>query len=406
MDFRHTGSNIVTVRENNLSLVIRLIHKAKICSRADIAAETGLQQATITNIVNELIEHGLVIQTGNIKGRMNRRSIGIALNIERYRMFGVYLNRENVTIAMFDLAGSILERYDYPVERDMKPSITLDVIRQKIIQMCEQDKELIYLGIGISLPGPFLLEGGKIALMSGVPGWDEIDISARLSEGHDLPIFLEHDANCGALAEIWYGDVGRQENVVYLTVDIGVGAGVLIQGEIYHGDLGTAGEIGHMSIDYAGPICECGNRGCLELYCSTKVLRQAYKQKAFLNPAYATRANASIEQILKDVADGDSLAREVFAKTATFLGLGMVNVVNTFNPGKIVISDRIALAGDYLIQILSGVLRERVLPEVYEKLEIRVGAFIADNILFGASALVLEHVLKSPTKYFRWDEQE
>ena len=140
------------------------------------------------------------------------------------------------------------------------------------------------------------------------------------------------------------------------------------------------------------------------MYCSTKTLRQEYKKKAFTNLAYADKANASIDDILHDVATGDQFAREVFSKTATFLGIGLVGAVNAFNPGIIVISDRIALAGDYLIEILDGVLKERLLKVVYENLEIRLGAFIADNILFGAGALVLESVLKSPTKYFRLDE--
>lgn len=256
------------------------------------------------------------------------------------------------------------------------------------------------LGIGVAIPGPFLSDAETIILMSGFPGWETVDINSELSKEFGLPVFLEHDANCGALAELWYGQVGDNDNMVYVVADLGVGAGIVINGKLYNGDLGIAGEIGHSTIDYSGPKCECGNCGCLELYCSTKVLLQEYKKETASQPEYSGSGSKTVEEVLKCVANGDPLARKVFKRVATFLGIGLVNVVNSFNPGLIVIGDRITLAGDYLLEVVDEVLKARLLKPIYDRVEIRLGSFIKDPILYGASALVLQRALKRPSDYF------
>ena len=391
-----SGSNVVTMRENNLSLIIRLIHKAKICSRADLAIQTGLKQATITNIINDLIDWGLVKETGNVQGRLNRRSIGITLNNEVYRIFSIRLNRDYVTVGLFDITGSLIDQRQKYIDTD--PNATMEAMCTLVKELYPADKNV--LGIGVAIPGPFVPKKGKIELMSGVPGWQSVDITGRLEDYFSLPVFLEHDANCGALAELWYGDIGGFEDVIFVAADVGVGAGILTNGKLYTGSLGTAGEIGHMSIDYGGLKCECGNRGCLELYCSTKALQNEYKKEAINTSLYANKACASVEDILHDVVSGDVFARQVFERIARFLAIGLVNVVNAFNPSLIIISDKLALAGDYLIEVVSQTLKECLLGTLYDNLEIRLGSFNKESMLFGASALVLENLLHQPSVSF------
>ncbi len=403
VDYLSGGSNIITVRENNLALIIRLIHKLKICSRVDLAEATGLKQATITNIINDLISWGLVVETGLIPGRGKRRSIGISLNHERYRIIGVRLNRDYVQVGLFDLAGSLLAKKTWRFGDSPIPEATLTKIFELVNGLLLPEEGKVVLGIGVAIPGPFVSKSGKIVMMSGFPGWDKIDIRSELQEHFSLPVFLEHDANCGALAELWYGSVTNQEDMIFVAADIGVGAGVLINGQLYTGSLGTAGEIGHISIDYGGPKCECGNRGCLELYCSTNTLRQEYKKEALMMPVYQGNAELSAEEILHAVASGDAFARKIFRKTAFFLGVGLVSVVNAYNPGVIILSDKLALAGNYLVEVVRQVLKERLLMPVYEGLTIRLGSFVEDSMLFGASALVLEEMLRQPSVYFKPD---
>lgn len=406
VDYLNGGSNIITVRENNLALIIRLIHKIKVCSRVYLAEVTGLKQATITKIVNDLISWGLVVETGLIPGRGKRRSIGISLNHERYRIIGIRLNRGYVQAGVFDLTGTLLKKRVCCFKDPQETEDTMSMIYEMAGEMAELSEGKVILGIGVAIPGPFVSKSGKIVMMSGFPGWDKVDIKEELERRLSIPVFLEHDANCGALAELWYGSVSSQENMIFVAADVGVGAGILINGQLYTGSLGTAGEIGHISIDYEGPRCECGNRGCLEMYCSTKALCREYRKEATLTPGYEERAGLLAGEILEEVANGEPLARKVFHKIAFFLGVGLANAVNAYNPGVIILSDKLALAGDYLVETVSQVLRERLLKPVYEGLTVRLGSFVEDSMLFGASALVLEQMLLRPSLYFKPETEE
>lgn len=396
-DLPQKGSNLITTREDNLSLVIKLIHKAGICSRADIAFATGLKQATITNIVNYLMDWGLVKETGSIEGRLKRRSIGITLNRERYRLLGVRLSRDNITVGVFDMANHLLEKKTEPFSSSLPPHAVVDkmIAMLKSVSSTIQQGEI--LGIGVALPGPFMAKEGRIALMSGFVGWELIDIQGRLRTAFSLPVFLEHDANCAALAEWWYSNAGEKDCMLLMQLDDGVGSAIIADGQLYRGSTGTAGEIGHSCIDYDGPQCQCGNRGCLELYCSTLALCQQYKGEYAQGDAVG---NQAAQEIIAAVRRREPKALSAFTKTATFLSYGLVNAVNILNPEIVVLSGTLSLAGDALLDVVRPVLKERLIKDVYRTLDVRIGNFGEDNVLSGTGALVLEETLRFPTRYF------
>ena len=397
-EFPTLGSNLSTAREDNLALVIKLIHKAGVCSRADIAAATGLKQATITNIVNDLIGWGLVIETGAIEGRLKRRSIGIALNKESYRLLGVRLSRDNITTGVFDMANNLLEKRLFPLSRDIPPEAIVDQMLSMLKDISSTINYDMILGIGVALPGPFIASEGRIALISGFSGWESMDIQMRLRESFALPVFLEHDANCAALAEWWHGKMEEKDCILLMQLDDGVGSAIIADGSLYRGGTGTAGEIGHASIDYSGPKCQCGNRGCLELYCSTLALRQQYKLEYLLD---ADAGDPPAREIIEAVRRGDAKARAVYAKTATFLAFGLVNAINVLNPEIIVLSGVMSHAGDYLLEVMRPILKNRVIKDIYKNLDIRLGYFGEDNVLCGAGALVMEETLRFPSQYYK-----
>lgn len=397
-DTNKYGSNTFTIKENNLSLIIRLLHKAKICSRADLAIASGLKQATITNIINELINLELVKEVGHIEGRLKRRSIGITLNTDKYRILGVRLNRNEISVGLFDIENQLLFKETAPITSMTTPKEAM----LKMIDMLKKLKNIAnetnILAVGVALPGPFVARKGRIALMSGFPGWENIDIKEQLEKELSLPVFLEHDANCGALAEWICGETEHRDSMLIVLVDAGVGSGIIANNQLYNGFTGTAGEIGHTSIDFSGPKCECGNRGCLELYCSTSALRQQYREESLTHDSEIK--DKSELEILLDVKNGDEFARKVFFKTATYLGIGLVNAINTLNPTVVVISGNIVVAGDFLLDVINSVLNKRLIKEIYENLEIKQSFFGVESAFYGSSALVLEEALKYPSKYF------
>ena len=393
------GSNAVTTREKNIALIIKLINRNNRgsggCSRAELAVQTGLTQASITYITKELIRWGLIRETGVLEGRTRHPSIGLAIDRENYGIIGVQINREYVRAGLFAIDGETLytecETFPAPAE----PGMVMERMYQCIGRILRRiPAGTTALAVGVALPGPFLPAKGKIELMTGAPGWSEIDIQGELAKRYALPVFLEHDANCGALAELWYGDTETQHNILYVNVANGIGAGLIFDGKLTRGQIGTAGEIGHMSLNFDGPPCECGNRGCLELYCSLGKLKSDYD-------ALTGTSGKTAEEILLLAKNGDVPAENALEKSASYLGIGLANLVNILNPGTIILSDTFAAAGETLTKLVRWHMNRYLLHDIAECVEVRTASGPLEEITMrGASVAALEQLLKEPTKYF------
>ena len=252
------------------------------------------------------------------------------------------------------------------------------------------------LGVGVALPGPLDLRNSRIKIMSGFPGWEDIDIRSVLRGTLKLPVFIEQDANCGALAELWCGEQSAT-NLLYITCDRGVGAGIVVKGNIYHGHHGYAGEFGHMSINISGPRCECGNRGCLELYSSTWALENEYQKALFSRNFDKPDANGFLpsRDILRKVRQGDPLACEVYTNTVRYLAFGTVNLINILNPDQVVFADKITEGGSLFLETVRETLEAHLMPGLYDDLQVRISSIQEDPIMLGTSVLVFDCILNT-----------
>lgn len=395
------GKNAVTTREDNIALIIRLLIENGICSRADLAQKTGLTQASITYIVRDLINWGLVRETGTIEGKTRHPSIGIAVSREKFRIIGIQLNRGYLRSALLAPDGAVLlEKYrEFP--RETAPREILTVMHACIGEMLgSMEPSCVPVGIGIALPGPYLPAKGKIELMSGSPGWAEIDLEAELSHAYRLPVVLEHDANCGALAELRYGGGDTGRNLLFVNIADGIGAGIITDGHLYRGQLGIAGEIGHMSINFNGPRCECGNRGCMELYCSLRRLKAEYEEIC-LSENGPEENEKTAEDILRSAANGESHAVEALRRCVFYLGIGLANIVNIINPGVIILSDRFAEAGETLVSLVRENISRYLLSDIAVGVNVRLSSEPCETIVLRGSAVaVMERLLQNPAQHF------
>lgn len=391
------GKNLEDIQEMNRSLIIRLLHKLQLCSRAELAKETGLKQATITNIINDLIKLGLVKETGIIAGEKGRRSIGLKLDIDNLKIIGVRLTRNYILAGIFNLYGDDFGiKY---VDLDMRDGSksALDKIKKAIDSLIKgtNSKDKV-IGAGIATPGPFFRDEGRIGLMTEFPGWEHIFLQKELETYLGVPVFIEHDANAGALAEWWFGNNKKDKGIlIYIAAGQGVGAGIIIDGVLFRGSLGIAGEIGHMSIDYNGKECECGNRGCLEQYCSTIAVRKEIKKELINYPESKLNKNCTLESIFEAIKNGDESAQKIFKKAAWFLGFGIANLLNIYNPDTIIIGDELAQTGSQLLDIVKSVVKENTLPSIFNNLEIKLSEFKEDSVLMGTIALTVDKILQS-----------
>lgn len=392
------GTNHGDVQEMNRSLLIRLMRQMPVCSRADLAKATGLERATITNIIKDLMDWGLVKEVGIIDGKKGRRSIGITINSELYRVIGIRLTRKYFYVGLFDIAGKEYLIRTEEINSSSDPLETMEKMKTIIKEIIKDNETEHFIGIGCAIPGPFFRNEGKMALITELPGWENISIRQELETSFGLPVYLEHDANVGALAEWWLG-MSRIEKgtMVYIAAGQGIGAGIVIDGRVFRGAQGIAGEIGHASIAFDGPKCECGNNGCLTNYCSTLALKREINKLLTDYPKSKLKKDCSLGSIFEAIEAEDELAIKVFTQVAKYLCFGLINVIYSYNPDVIIIGDELAQAGRRLLQICNETIKEHLLPQIYEKLSVSLSSFSKDPILIGAGALVVDKVLSRPS---------
>lgn len=389
------GINQDIIQEMNRSLLIHLLRREGICSRVHLANLTNLKQATVTNIMNDFIRWHLVKEVGFLSGNKGRRSIGIEVNTDTYRVIGVRLARKYFSVGIFDLTGKVHCQVKRTITREVVPEKIFGQMMQEIENMIVKEREKKVLAIGVSLPGPFIKKEGRIALMTEVSGWNDIQIEKQLEERFHLPIVLEQDANAAVLAQLWHNEeVDQDDMVVYVAAGQGIGAGILVNGEILRGTMGIAGEIGHTSIEHEGIVCACGNKGCLEQYCSSIAFTKAVNQRLKLDTPI------EFEKICRMLDGGDKICLEEYKKAGYYLGIGVVNLVNSLNPSTIILGDEMShVNSEILYQIVDETIRERVLPQIYGNLKICISNTPKDSCFHGAAIVAIEEIFSHPAKY-------
>lgn len=392
------GQNNEDVMNMNRIMVIQYLQRNGVCSRAQISNAIGLTQASISKMTANLIQYNIIQEVGSFIGKSGRRSKGIMLSPNLGRVIGVKLSRRSFSVGVFDFTGILADSHSETFSETAHIVDVIEKIKSVILEYLKKFHNI--LAIGIAVPGPFLQKEGKILLMTEMPDWKSISLKEAFQGFCDVPIIIRHDANSGALAEWWFTSQckKRKGTLIYFLAGEGVGAGVIVNGNILMGDQGIAGEIGHVSIDIDGRRCACGNRGCLEMYCSSLALVKGAQtalqsdNQSILNRFHPLNA----ESIFAAMDQNDPLAVQLVKQAGTYLGYGVVNLINVYNPSTIVIGDEMAHGGNLLLDSVKSVVQERVLSELSGKVTIELSTFQHDPILYGAAAIAIDYCLSHP----------
>ncbi|SDB04665.1 Sugar kinase of the NBD/HSP70 family, may contain an N-terminal HTH domain [Pseudobutyrivibrio sp. YE44] len=393
------GNNTSDLVEMNRSAIVRILQQKDVCSRADIAKITGLTQASITKIVAVLIDMGIVTEVGFTKGEGNRRSIGLRLNAAKNLVLGVKFSRHVFSIGVFDICGKVYTQQETEFGLDEFASDVVADMKKQIHALLKKYKNVV--AIGFAVPGPYLRDEGRIALVTKMQSWQNINFEEEFENEFDKPVFIEQDANAGALAEWWFGNHGRPINsLAYFLAGEGVGSGIVDHDRLILGNLGIASEVGHISIDVNGPACECGNRGCLELYCSANALLKKAEEilPELFKEEYENRWEAC-NRVFLAAKEGNKKALKLTEEIAEYLGYGCVTLINAYDPEIIVIGDSISQGGDLLLPTINRIVKERVIPEISGKVQIKISKLTVDPTLYGAAAIATDKVLRKPSEY-------
>lgn len=391
------GKNQDDLQKLNRALVMRLIHKLGVCSRAEIANRSGLTKASITGITQQLIAAGVVKEAGLIDGAKGRRSIGLTLCLEHYLCIGIRLTRKDVRGGLFDVAGEIYADERRLIPENSTPEDAMALMKDIIRKLLQKGDGRRVLGIGLAVPGPVIYDEDKIAYMSAFPGWGNISIKKELFEAFGIPVLLEHDGVCFALSEWWDRDSQNYRLMVCVLAGQGVGAGIVDGGRPIRGALGCAGEIGHMSLDAHGPRCDCGNFGCMEQYASTLALEKRMAEALKERPGHPLYGRApGYREILKAVREGDGLATELFTEAVTYLGYGIVNLINLINPDIVVVTDSLAECDELMQKVLERTVKSRVSEKIMNRTKLVVKPSSEYLAMQAATSLIVDLFLSSP----------
>lgn len=386
----------------NQIMILQYLQRTGISTRTQIAKYMNLTQAAVSKIIANMIERGIIEETGYLSGKKGRRSVGVRICQDGCKVIGVKLSRRSYAVGVFDFSG---RRLDYVPQTFREGDPLLNVfkdIRKSVRRYLD-----LYQGIraiGIAVPGPFLKDEDVILMITQMGDAIEEDIDLRVEFDTDrmrgTPVVISQDANAGAMAEWWYGieAIPLQGTVIHYLVGEGVGAGIIVDGHIFTGELGVAGEIGHVSVDVNGPRCPCGNYGCLELYCSSiSFIKYAMTHRdgtpdSTLN-GYKT---LTVQDIFAEAEAGDALAISFVRHVATYIGYGVVLMVNAYNPSTVILCNEMAHGRQPLLDQVIAVCKERLLPRLFESVRIVLSTYREDDILTGAAAVAIDYCLSRP----------
>ncbi|MQA93947.1 MAG: ROK family protein [Streptosporangiales bacterium] len=376
-----------SLREANQRRVLQAIRQAGSLTQAEIARGTGLSPATVSNIVRELHEAGTVSVTPTSSG--GRRARAVALSRSAGLVLGVDFGHSHLRVAVGNLAHEVLAESSLPIDVDVSSDEGLTAAVRLVDELLAgvgADRSAV-LAVGLGLPGPIDAATGVLGSTTILPGWVGVNPREELARRLGLPVHVDNDANIGALAEMAWGAARGCADAAYIKVASGVGAGILVGGRVYRGAGGTAGEIGHITVDESGRMCRCGNRGCLETYAGGPFLVELLRSA---HPDAAT---------LRDVVDlalsGDVGARRVVADAGRYVGLGVAHLCNVLNPSCVVVGGELARAGELLLDPVREGVRRYAIPSAAEVVRVARAEMGERAEVLGALALAL-HELAAP----------
>lgn len=392
------------MKELNIALVMNLIRQAEPISRVEIADRTGLGRSTVTGIIASLLREGLVQETGSAETQSGRKPVLLTFHARARYAVGVKLGPKSAKVGLVDLNANVIDVDEVLLNPHRGPEEAVGTIGSAIAEVTARNNVPAerLLGVGLVMPGVVNPRTGT-AVTSYFLGWADLPIRDILERQLGLPVFIDNDANGMALAEALYGAGQGVSDLLAVTVGVGIGAGVVVAGQIHRGIHFGAGEIGHTCVVRDGPQCACGRRGCLEAVASDAALVRRAREEVEAGRSNLLRSMArghpeliTREMVVDAALEGDPAAREIVAEAGRWLGIALGNAVNLLGPGRIVLGGEAGLqAGELLLDPVRETLRDVVFGPA-DAVPVVVGQLGANAWMQGAAALVLADAFQVP----------
>lgn len=380
--------------------LVALIRQQGALSRTDLARLTGYSRAKITPLAARLLGLGVLQEVGDGESQGGRRPRLLHFNSRQGCVLGVDIGATSIDLALADLTGQVIERSSEPVDVRAGPRPVLERVAglgSELLARRGIQADQVY-AIGLGVPGPVQFQTGLLIAPPLMPGWHgyPIDQQLRRSFKH-ARVVVDNDVNIMALGELRAGAGVGVENLIFVKIGTGIGAGVVAQGGVYRGSNGCAGDIGHICADPEGPVCHCGNTGCLEAMAAGPAiaLRGAQAADAGASPALAKRLAAQGTLSANDVAmasaEGDRTAIEIILQSGRLIGDVLAALVNFYNPSLVMVGGGVSQIGYQLLAAVRQRVFQRSTSLATRDLRIEYASLGLDAGIIGAVALALEH---------------
>jgi len=385
-----TGYNVKNFNKHAALDLIRFSSAGGL-SRTELADKMGLTRAAVSLIVTDLLEAG-VIQEAEIRSAPSGRPpVNLEINPDRGLVGAIDMGATHMSIAIGDFTARILQELEVSLDIKHGPERCLEEADRQLGKLLESQglsfSKLSAIGLGV--PGPVITEAGMVVSPPIMPGWDRYPIRATLEKKWGCPVTLNNDAELGALGEWAFGAGRGEKNIAYIKVGSGIGAGLILNQQIYVGTTGAAGEIGHLTIDENGPLCNCGNHGCLEAFAGGHAISNQGKSLVRSGKRTLLSATALEKITAHEVAEaarrGDLHSQEILRRAGTFIGIAIAGLINLFNPSIVIIGGGVAQAGDLLTAAIRQAVRERAMRASEQSVRITTAMLGRRSLLIGAT---------------------
>jgi glucokinase-like ROK family protein len=392
------------IRKMNTAILLDALRRFAPLSRAELAARTGLNRSTVSIIINRLIEEGLIQETDLQSAKVGRPGMLLELNPKGGFAIGIELGVDCISVIMSDFIAQVQWREQTCSDPDEDQIAILDRaagLTQHALNF-GLSLGLRPLGIGVGVPGMVDVHQGKLIFAPNLH-WSNVPLRLIWSQRFNLPVFVENEANAAALGEFYFGAAQGVNNFIYLSAGIGLGAGIVLDGKLFRGSKGYAGEVGHMTVVADGELCGCGKRGCWETQVGPRAVLNRVRTtletgvpSVLCNMVDSDLERISFESVVQAADQGDAVALRALQEVGEQLGIGVANLVNVFNPELIVLGGALNRASAVLLPIVQQTISECALAPARENVRVAASAHGTDACLIGAIALVLEDILREP----------
>lgn len=399
-----TTGSFELIKSLNTACIINTIRISGQISRADIARGTGLTPATVSNITAEIMELGLIKEMERGESNGGRKPVLLSINKTACYFGAIHIGSTMVETAVADVSANLIARTSAPIGLGVSPEETVTMGLQLLKAARREAGVKTFAGIGICTHGLVRSSEGMMVFAPNL-GWSNVRIGGMVATATGLPVFVENDVRAMALAESWCGFARGVKDYVYLYVGSGIGGSIIYGNELYKGPCGFAGEFGHVTIDPEGPLCSCGNRGCLQALASETAVLNQYIERKKLHGEIVPE-NFDFAAVLRAARFGNDVACEEILKSVRYIGIEVGNIINTLSPSLIVINGRLTEFSEVVMPTLCKEIGRHCMRDSQDSAKIAFSTLGEEAPILGAATCVIRQMFESPKTFLKVSQKQ